>query len=386
MRHLALLPLTAIAAPALAQDAAPNRATQPQEGSAAEQPAPVDESLIRQGNEILVIATRLRGSIEAPQVPVVTLDEADIASYGAASLTDLIAALSPQTSSGRGRGGGFPVILVNGQRIANFREMRNFRPEAIRKVEVLPEEVALRFGYPANQRVINLILKDNYSARTIEAEYGAPTRGGYSTNEFQASLLNIAGPRRLNVTVTAGDTSPLTEAERGILQSTPSAPAVAGDPLPAEFRTLIADSRDLGVNATWTTGLGQGANSGQLSLNGAINRTDTRSLSGLDSVILTAPSGATAYRTLTDRLERVARTVSVQGGSGLNLPIGSWQFSATLDASHSETDTRIDRRVGTVALVTAAANGSLPITGPLPTLVGAGADQAQTNSDAPPRW
>ena len=36
-------------------------------------------------------------------------------------------------------GAGRPVILLNGQRIANFREMGRFPPEAIRKVEVLPE-------------------------------------------------------------------------------------------------------------------------------------------------------------------------------------------------------------------------------------------------------
>ena len=381
MRHFLILPLTALAVPALAEPAPPTLAAETQESGGAD-PTPPDETLTREGNEILVVATRLRGSVEAPQVPVVTLDEADIASYGAASLSDLITALGPQTSSGRGRGGGFPVILVNGQRIANFREMRNYPPEAIRKVEVLPEEVALRFGYPANQRVINLILKDNYGSRTVEADYGAPTRGGYSTSEFEASLLRIDGPRRVNLTFSADNSSPLTEAERNLIQTTPGAPSVAGDLLPAEFRTLVADSRDLGINATWTTGLGQGANSGQLSLNAAINRKDTRSLSGLDSVVLTSPSLATAYRTLADPLERTSRTVSVQGGTGLNLPLGSWQLSATLDASHSETDTRIDRRADTSALVAAAASGSLPITGLLPALTGAGADQALTNADS----
>ena len=88
----------------------------------------------------------------------------------AASISDLLAALSPQTGSGRGRGSGRPVILLNGQRIANFREMRNIPPEAIRRLEILPEEVALRYGYPADQRVINFILKDRFAARTIEAD------------------------------------------------------------------------------------------------------------------------------------------------------------------------------------------------------------------------
>ena len=125
-------------------------------------------------DQILVIATRLRGALDVPQLPVATLDEVEIAAYGAASIADLLAALAPHTGSARGRGGGFPVVLINGQRVASFREMRNFPSEAIRKVEVLPEEVALRFGYPPNQCVVNFILKDNFASKTLEAEFRQP--------------------------------------------------------------------------------------------------------------------------------------------------------------------------------------------------------------------
>jgi outer membrane cobalamin receptor len=43
------------------------------------------------GNDIVVVATRLKGQVVAPQPPIVTLDEEDIAAYGAASINDLIA-------------------------------------------------------------------------------------------------------------------------------------------------------------------------------------------------------------------------------------------------------------------------------------------------------
>ena len=167
-----------------------------------------------------------------PQLPVATLDEAEIAAYGAASIADLLAALAPHTGSARGRGGGFPVVLINGQRVASFREMRNFPSEAIRKVEVLPEEVALRFGYPPNQRVVNFILKDNFASKTLEAEFRQPWAGGSSTAEFEGSMMRINGSSRLNLTATANDTTPLTEAERPII---PSVPVAAGQPDPAPF-------------------------------------------------------------------------------------------------------------------------------------------------------
>lgn len=365
-----LLTLSALSAPALAQDFVTP--------SAAEDA----DSAERHSGEILVVATRLHGQVEAAQPPIITLDEAEIAAYGASSLTDLVAALSPQTGSGRGRGSGGPVILVNGQRVGSFREMRNYPPEAIRRVEVLPEEVALRFGYAANQRVVNFILKDNFVSRSIEADYGQPGAGGFSSSEQEISFLRINGPRRLNVTLKADDTTLLTEAERGVIQADPAAPLVAGDPDPAEFRSLVADSRELTLNASWSVGLGEGGTDGQFGLNGTVTRNDSRSLSGLDAVVLTDPDGASALRTLAGPLERRNRITSLQGGASLAKPLGDWQLSATLDASHVNADTVIDRRADTSALVATAAAGTLAIDAPLPALISAGVDLAETTSDS----
>jgi outer membrane cobalamin receptor len=64
---------------------------------------PVDENT---SGEIVVTAERIRGSVDTDVPPVEQLNEADIASLGASSLTDLVAAVAPQANSGRGRGGG----------------------------------------------------------------------------------------------------------------------------------------------------------------------------------------------------------------------------------------------------------------------------------------
>lgn len=313
---LAALPLVALAAPAAAQELPVT--------DAAVQPASDDAQA--DDTEILVIANRLRGQVDAPQAPIATLDEADIASYGASSLPDLIAALSPQTGSGRGRGGGMPILLVNGQRVSGFREMRNYPPEAIRRMEILPEEVALRFGYPPNQRVVNLILKDHFSSTSIDLEYGLPTRGGFDLGEGEVSLLRINGPSRLNLSAKLEDVSPLTEGERGVIQSGPAPLPGALDP--ADYRTLIADSRQLSFNGTLTRGMGEGGLGGQITVNAAASRNDSRSFSGLR---------------LDDPLERRTRTDTVEGSLTLNKPVGSWQLTATLDASRAMTDSVIDR-------------------------------------------
>lgn len=313
---LAALPLVALAMPAAAQEL-------PVTDAAVQ---PVGDDAQADDTEILVIANRLRGQVDAPQAPIATLDEADIASYGASSLPDLIAALSPQTGSGRGRGGGMPILLVNGQRVSGFREMRNYPPEAIRRMEILPEEVALRFGYPPNQRVVNLILKDHFSSTAIDLEYGLPTRGGFDLGEGEVSLLRINGPSRLNLSAKLEDVSPLTEGERGVIQSGPAPLPGALDP--ADYRTLIADSRQLSFNGTLTRGMGEGGLGGQITVNAAASRNDSRSFSGLR---------------LDDPLERRTRTDTVEGSLTLNKPVGSWQLTATLDASRAMTDSVIDR-------------------------------------------
>ena len=377
MRNLSFLPLPLflLAGPALAAEATEEQATPP----ATLEAEPADTE--RHGNEILVVAERIRGQIESPNPPIAVLDEKDIQALGATTLADVLTQLAPQTGSGRGRGGGPPVVLINGQRIGNFREMRNFPQEAIRRVEILPEEVALRFGFPANSRVVNMILKDNFSSKTVEVETAMPTRGGFQTYEVEATALRIDGPQRFSVTAKIDDTSELTEAERGVIQAAGSVPTVATDPDPATFRSLIADSRELGLNVSLARGLGKDGLGGNFSLNGNLTRTDSRRNSGLDVVVLTAPGGATAIRTLDDPLERRTRTTTAQGGAALNSRLGDWQLNATLDGTHAESRTLIDRRANTAALVTAAAAGTLPITGALPAVADAGFDTAISNSD-----
>lgn len=355
---LALLLAGSMLAPSLARAEAAAAPAPPAPAVAPGSAAPTtpgeasrEDEVEPQAGEIVVVATRITGQVDAPQKPIQTLDEEDIASYGAGSITDLLDALSPQTGSGRGRGSGRPVILLNGQRISNFREMRNIPPEAIRRLEILPEEVALRYGYPADQRVINFILKDNFGASTVEAEYGRPTRGGTDTGKLEGSLFRTSGQSRLNLTVTADDTSPLFESERSVRQS--ALPA-AGDPDPATARSLIADSRDIGINGTWTTGLGEKGLAGSLTVNGAYTRSDSTTYSGYS---LARSPDRTIVRTFGDPLLRRTKTDTAEAGLTYARPLGEWQLTATVDASHAITNTRIDQP--------SVASGNLPASGPV---------------------
>ncbi|MBX9898124.1 MAG: hypothetical protein K2Y17_09545 [Qipengyuania sp.] len=327
------------ATPSLAQQAAPEAQPAPEAARPADPPLTDDDI-----DAIVVTAERVRGQVQTASAPVIELDQEQVAAYGAASIADLVAQLSPQIGTGRGRGGR-PVFLVNGQRIANHREIGRFPPEAIKKVEVLPEEVALKFGYPADQRVINFILQDNFASREVELEAGMPTRGGYGTGQAELGLLRIDGPQRLNASIDYTRTTPLTEAERGIVQTPGTIPTVATDPDPAAFRTLVARSEQLEANVTGTYGLGESGSAGQVTLNSQWIRNRTRSLSGLDLATSTDGAGNPVIRVIDgDPIARETDSDTLSVGAGYSTRFGDYQFQTTFDGGLTDTESRIDRR------------------------------------------
>src|SRR5688572_31269508 len=104
---------------------------------------------------IIVTGVRrpLPGAVPGNVEPEIQLDPREIRTYGAGSLNELLDALSPQTQSGRGRGGERPVVLLNGRRISSFAEIRDIPPEALLRVDILPEEAALQLGRSEERRV-----------------------------------------------------------------------------------------------------------------------------------------------------------------------------------------------------------------------------------------
>lgn len=367
-------------------EAAPQSAEEEPEGaSSSTETSASDEIIVRSG--------RLKGQLFVDQPPLLELDEAAIAAEGVTSITDLIAQISARTGSARGRGGGQPVILVNGIRIGSFREFANYPPEALARVEVFPEEVAQRFGFPPDRRVINLILKDNYSNRQVDLEFEAPSRGGYSRSEQQLGLLKIADGGRINASIQFEDTTLLTEAERDIPQTEGSVSQVAGDPNPAAFRSLLADTFGLEANVAWAKAI---IDSGTLlSANLNYARNESRSLDGLNSVVLTDdPLSDGVLRTFGEDtpLGRTTASDTVSTAGSVTKPVNAFRLTSTFDGSFSETETAIDQRFDTQAFEDAALAGTLALDGPLPTSAEGGFDlatrrtitgESQTTLDGP---
>ncbi len=337
------------------------------------------------GNEIIVRSGRVRGQLFVEQAPLLQLDETAIAGEGVTSIADLIAQISARTGSARGRGGGGqPVILVNGIRIGSFREFANYPPEALARVEVFPEEVAQRFGFSPDRRVINLILKDNYSNRQADLEFEAPSRGGYSRNEQQLGILKIANGGRINATVRVEDASLLTEDERDVPQTPGSVSQVAGDPDQAAFRSLLADTFGLDANVSWAKAFIDSGTSVSANLNYA--RDEGRSLDGLNTVVLRrSPADAGTVRTFGEDTPLARRTSSdaVSAAGSVTKPVNGFRLTSTFDTSLAEVRTEIDRRLRPDQLAVfqnAALAGTLAVNGDLPGNTANGFDTARSRS------
>ncbi|WP_417613754.1 hypothetical protein [Parasphingorhabdus sp.] len=301
--------------------------------------------------EIVVIAERPRGAVVTEVPPVVELSEADIASYGASSVSDLLDALSSQTSSSRGRGSGRPVVLINGQRTSGFREIRDLPPEAIRTVQVFPEELALQYGYRPDQRVINFILKDNYTGLSASAEYGVPTQGGQGRSELETTLTRIGKTSRVNINLEWQNNTAITESERDIIQNAAGALVNLGD-----FRTLVAPSDNVELNANYSRAFDNGMS---LSLNGGYVYDKSRGLQGLPNGTLQV-AGDPLFRYFTEYgpLNRVQESNTAQAGLTLNGNLSEWRWSLTSDYTRAQTNSDTDRS-GDISALQAAIDAGL---------------------------
>jgi iron complex outermembrane recepter protein len=188
------------------------------------------------------------GSVVGDIKPDLVLGPSDIQSYGVSTVTELLNELSPQTRSDRGRGATTPVVLLNGRRISGLNEIQNIPTEAILRVDILPEEVSLKYGYSADQRVVNIVLKRRFHAITGEAVAGETARGGDPTGQGEVDQIDIRRDTRLNLDLKYQASGGLTDAQRGLNESTGGAPfsdagnvvsSPPGGPIDPAFTALV---------------------------------------------------------------------------------------------------------------------------------------------------
>lgn len=190
--------------------------------------------------EIVVQGRTPPGQVKSDVKPEIVLNPADIRAYGVNSVSELLTELAPQTGSIRGRGAGMPVILLNGRRISGFAEVRDLPTEAILRIDILPEETALAYGYRADQRVVNIVLRPRFRSYTVDLDNRTPTAGGTNDSEAEGGYLRIDKSGRFNLNLQYQHQTPLFENERGLVSARSGGVYdVTGNVLPAAGATQI---------------------------------------------------------------------------------------------------------------------------------------------------
>jgi len=159
--------------------------------------------------EIVVTADR-RG--EAKVAAETEFSEEEIASYGADSIQDLLTRLGPLIDAS----GEAPAILINGKPAGFDRSILSYPVEALDRVAVLKPEAAAQYGEPVGKRVVNLVLKKNFSSLVADVGVNFATAGGQYGGTSSATRTTISGDTRWNAQARIGADSAFPKTARNL--------------------------------------------------------------------------------------------------------------------------------------------------------------------------
>lgn len=317
--------------------------------------------------DIVVTGQAVPGAVIGDIPPENQLRPADIASYGVSSVSELLDEIADQTQSGQGRGGaGGPVILVNGKRISGVNEVGDLPTEAILRVDILPEEVALKYGYGAMQKVVNIILRRRFRSVVADLRGQMATEGQGEEGRGQFIYTRIQNNDRLNIAARVKTEASLLESERDILPANSSATdptGTFGDE--TRYRTLNPKSREYSLNGVYSHALSQKVTA---VLNARAGYSTSRGMEGFASDQLTIPASNPFARSADEEVidryvsDRVliqnSRTAQMHGGVSLNATLPKdWQLSFTGNYDHSDSRTGTDRGYDLTDIRSAIAGG-----------------------------
>jgi hypothetical protein len=209
-----------------------------------------------------IIVTAPWGSTSGSIQPLLELSPTELEAYDGDSVSELVNALRPLTRSSRSDQ--MAVVLING-RLAGRTEFDNLPREAIERVEVLPESVALQYGFSENQRVLNFVLREHYFGVPTRVIQSGATEGGGQAIATDGTLIRLDDEARITLLASYKHNAWLRDSDRDI--DIPYSP----------YYTLVPDVMDGKVAATVSRSvLGVSG-----SLEASYDATSSRSLQGV---------------------------------------------------------------------------------------------------------
>lgn len=202
--------------------------------------------------EVIVIGRR--GSARLP--PQIELGGEEIDNLGAYDIGEAIARI--------GESLGFdaqPVIIVNGRQIVDARNFMGFPPDAMVRVEVLPQQAAAEYGEDPSRPVVNIVLQETFTSRDGYLKAARPTAGGTTSIEADARQSAIEGndTRQFGVRLSR-ETALRAEERSSYLEQHPDSFGVSLRPHSDALQANAAMTFELG---DWASSLGADVRAGE---------------------------------------------------------------------------------------------------------------------------
>lgn len=376
----------------------------PETAAPAEPAAPEEDVL----EEVVIYATS--GQVVAGIYAESELDEAGIAAYGANSVADLLSQVAPNVDNSE-QG---PIILIDGKPAVG-RSVNDLPAEAIAKLQVLPPQAAGAIGESPTRRVLNVVTKPQFTQGTGNLNARAATAGRGFSSRGDVSIVKLRNGNIHNLSVYASKTEPLLEAHRDIISQTLTVPydltgnvlswpvtgveidpdlstaagtpvTVAGVPAgnasPAlvdfallagapnvsnmgRYRSLVGDQINYGLNGTYSRPLPRNIS---LNINGYLDRSESKSLTGATSTLLRLPAASpfspfsrdvNLARYLGAPLQQDRESTNANLSASLQMQLGKWRLMSDNNFGWNDSTTDSERRVDTTALQAAIDAGTL---------------------------
>jgi hypothetical protein len=267
---------------------------------------------------IVVTKSRPRGSVESNIPPERTFSPIDIRAFGASTVSEVLQAIASQAGED-GSGQRAPVTLLNGRRVSDFSEIARIPSEAIERMEVFPAEVALRYGYAADQKVVNIVTFETFASKIGQAGLQTTTEVPRDGQNLSASLFSINGDTRYGIGASFDTSGSILESDRNLLQP-------FGGQREGQFRTLVPQSTTIAFDGTISSPIGSNTSA---TADARFQHAD------FDSLIGTSDGSV---------LAREFDTKSYHAGTTIAGSVGRWRWTFTGNAD--QVDTTITTHLG----------------------------------------
>ncbi|WP_156811871.1 MtrB/PioB family outer membrane beta-barrel protein [Robiginitomaculum antarcticum] len=165
-------------------------------------------------DEIVVVGVKQGGFTETSTVlPDIVFGIRDILAFGAGDIGELLDAIRAETFSNSDEP---PLLLLNGRPVTSMKAIKRFPTEAVRRVEVLPPNTAVKFTSDPSRRVLNFILRSRFHAATGKATAKTTTEGGGTSGTAEFDTLKIKNRVRISLNAAYEKTENLKQAQRNI--------------------------------------------------------------------------------------------------------------------------------------------------------------------------